>query len=55
VEQLAQAKNDATTARIFLYGFIGVIVLIAFLNILNTVSTMSFCVPKNLQFLKPSA
>ncbi|MFC4305921.1 ABC transporter permease [Cohnella boryungensis] len=39
VTELAQAKNDATTASLFFYGFIGVIVLIAFLNILNTVST----------------
>ncbi|KAA8745451.1 ABC transporter permease [Paenibacillus sp. UASWS1643] len=39
VEELAQAKNDAKTFSIFLYGFIGVIVLIAFLNIINTVST----------------
>ncbi|WP_039790983.1 ABC transporter permease, partial [Paenibacillus riograndensis] len=34
-----KAKNDAKTFSIFFYGFIGVIVLIAFLNIINTVST----------------
>ncbi|CQR55922.1 ABC transporter permease [Paenibacillus riograndensis] len=39
VEELAKAKNDAKTFSIFFYGFIGVIVLIAFLNIINTVST----------------
>lgn len=39
VAEVAQAKNDAKTFSILLYGFIGVIVLIAFLNIINTVST----------------
>ncbi|MCP3747758.1 ABC transporter permease [Paenibacillus sp. A3M_27_13] len=39
VAEVAQAKNDAKTFSILLYGFIGVIVLIAFLNIVNTVST----------------
>lgn len=39
VTEVAQAKNDAITFSILLYGFIGVIVLIAFLNIINTVST----------------
>lgn len=39
VAEVAQAKNDALTFSILLYGFIGVIVLIAFLNIINTVST----------------
>ncbi|WP_433753764.1 FtsX-like permease family protein [Paenibacillus amylolyticus] len=52
VEQLAQAKNDATTAKIFLYGFIGVIVLIAFLNILNTVSTNLILRTKEFAVLK---
>ncbi|MCW3790158.1 ABC transporter permease [Paenibacillus sp. LS1] len=52
VQQLAQAKNDATTAKIFLYGFIGVIVLIAFLNILNTVSTNLILRTKEFAVLK---
>lgn len=39
VAEVAKAKNDAKTFSILLYGFIGVIVLIAFLNIVNTVST----------------
>ncbi|WP_440108580.1 ABC transporter permease [Paenibacillus sp. QZ-Y1] len=48
----AEAKNDATTASIFLYGFIGVIVLIAFLNILNTVSTNLILRTKEFAVLK---
>ncbi|MEO2213122.1 FtsX-like permease family protein [Paenibacillus amylolyticus] len=48
----AKAKNDATTASIFLYGFIGVIVLIAFLNILNTVSTNLILRTKEFAVLK---
>lgn len=52
VEQMAQAKNDAITAKIFLYGFIGVIVLIAFLNILNTVSTNLILRTKEFAVLK---
>ncbi|GIP26341.1 ABC transporter permease [Paenibacillus sp. J23TS9] len=39
VAEVAKAKNDSKTFGILLYGFIGVIVLIAFLNIVNTVST----------------
>ncbi|WP_339199763.1 FtsX-like permease family protein [Paenibacillus sp. FSL P4-0176] len=48
----AKAKNDATTASIFLYGFIGVIVLIAFLNIMNTVSTNLILRTKEFAVLK---
>lgn len=39
VAEQEQANNDALIAGIFLYGFMGVIALIAFLNIINTVST----------------
>lgn len=52
VTELAQAKNDATIASIFLYGFIGVIALIAFLNIVNTVSTNLILRTKEFAVLK---
>lgn len=52
VKQLEQEKNDATTLNIFLYGFIGVIVSIAFLNILNTVSTNLILRSKEFAVLK---
>ncbi|RJG21357.1 ABC transporter permease [Paenibacillus thiaminolyticus] len=52
VAELAQAKNDAMTLSILLYGFIGVIVLIAFLNIVNTVSTNLILRTKEFAVLK---
>lgn len=52
VKELEQVKNDATTLNIFLYGFIGVIVAIAFLNILNTVSTNLILRSKEFAVLK---
>jgi putative ABC transport system permease protein len=52
VKQLEQDKNDAITINIFLYGFIGVIVSIAFLNILNTVSTNLILRSKEFAVLK---
>ncbi|WP_159081847.1 ABC transporter permease [Paenibacillus sp. CAA11] len=52
VEELAQAKNDTMTLSILLYGFIGVIVLIAFLNIVNTVSTNLILRTKEFTVLK---
>ncbi|WP_339310920.1 FtsX-like permease family protein [Paenibacillus sp. FSL M7-0896] len=52
VAEVAQAKNDAMTFSILLYGFIGVIVLIAFLNIVNTVSTNLILRTKEFAVLK---
>ncbi|MEO3944679.1 FtsX-like permease family protein [Gorillibacterium sp. CAU 1737] len=52
VSELLQAKNDAMTASIFFYGFIGVIILIAFLNIINTVSTNLILRTKEFAVLK---
>lgn len=52
VKELAEAENDAKTAEIFLYGFIGVIILIAFLNIVNTVSTNLILRTKEFAILK---
>lgn len=52
VAELSQAKNDAKTFSILLYGFIGVIVLIAFLNIVNTVSTNLILRTKEFAVLK---
>ncbi|MGN7412884.1 ABC transporter permease [Paenibacillus sp. SAF-068] len=52
VAELEQAHNDAITAKIFFYGFIGIIVLIAFLNILNTVSTNLILRTKEFAVLK---
>lgn len=52
VAELTQAKNDAKTFSILLYGFIGVIVLIAFLNIVNTVSTNLILRTKEFAVLK---
>ncbi|MGO4695459.1 ABC transporter permease [Paenibacillus sp. 2TAB26] len=52
VAEVAQAKNDAMTFSILLYGFIGVIVLIGFLNIMNTVSTNLILRTKEFAVLK---
>lgn len=52
VAELAQTKNDAMIASIFLYGFIGVIVFIGFLNIVNTVSTNLMLRTKEFAVLK---
>lgn len=52
VEEMKQARNDAMTLNIFLYGFIGVIAAIAFLNILNTVSTNLILRTKEFAVLK---
>lgn len=52
VEEVAKAKNDAKTFSILLYGFISVIVLIAFLNIVNTVSTNLILRTKEFAVLK---
>lgn len=52
VTELAEAKNDTITTAIFLYGFMGVIILIAFLNILNTVSTNLILRTKEFAVLK---
>ncbi|QLG40729.1 MULTISPECIES: ABC transporter permease [unclassified Paenibacillus] len=52
VEEMKQDQNDAKTLDIFLYGFIGVIVAIAFLNILNTVSTNLILRTKEFAVLK---
>lgn len=52
VEEMKQARNDALTLNIFLYGFIGVIAAIAFLNILNTVSTNLILRTKEFAVLK---
>ncbi|ETT48535.1 hypothetical protein C162_14675 [Paenibacillus sp. FSL R7-269] len=52
VAELTEAKNDAVTFSIILYGFIGVIVLIAFLNIVNTVSTNLILRTKEFAVLK---
>ncbi|MCK6073371.1 ABC transporter permease [Paenibacillus silvae] len=52
VEEMKQATNDAMTLNIFLYGFIGVISAIAFLNILNTVSTNLILRTKEFAVLK---
>lgn len=52
VEEMKQARNDAMTLNIFLYGFIGVISAIAFLNILNTVSTNLILRTKEFAVLK---
>ncbi|MEK5489301.1 ABC transporter permease [Paenibacillus sp. FSL R7-0297] len=52
VTEIAQAKNDAMTFSILLYGFIGVIVLIGFLNIMNTVSTNLILRTKEFAVLK---
>ncbi len=52
VAESIQAKNDERTSSIFLYGFIGVIALIAFLNILNTVSTNLILRTKEFAVLK---
>ncbi|MBP1907157.1 putative ABC transport system permease protein [Paenibacillus turicensis] len=50
--ELAEAKNDTITTAIFLYGFMGVIILIAFLNILNTMSTNLILRTKEFAVLK---
>jgi putative ABC transport system permease protein len=52
VAELEQAKNDAMIASIFLYGFMGVIALISFLNIVNTVSTNLILRSKEFAVLK---
>ncbi|PYE48056.1 ABC transporter permease [Paenibacillus barcinonensis] len=52
VEEMKQDRNDAITLNIFLYGFIGVIAAIAFLNILNTVSTNLILRTKEFAVLK---
>jgi putative ABC transport system permease protein len=52
VTELAEAKNDTITTGIFLYGFMGVIILIAFLNIINTVSTNLILRTKEFAVLK---
>jgi len=52
VAEIAQAKNDAMTFSILLYGFVGVIVLIGFLNIMNTVSTNLILRTKEFAVLK---
>ncbi|MFC5703966.1 ABC transporter permease [Cohnella faecalis] len=52
VAESEQAKNDEMTSRILLYGFIGVIDLIAFINILNTVSTNLILRTKEFAVLK---
>ena len=52
VTELAEATNDTITTSIFLYGFIGVIILIAFLNILNTMSTNLLLRTKEFAVLK---
>lgn len=52
VAELEQANNDAKIASIFLYGFMGVIALIAFLNIVNTVSTNLILRSKEFAVLK---
>lgn len=52
VTELAEAKNDTITTAIFLYGFMGVIIFIAFLNILNTVSTNLILRTKEFAVLK---
>ncbi|WP_178381926.1 ABC transporter permease [Paenibacillus sp. P32E] len=52
VTEIAQAKNDAMTFSILLYGFIGVIVLIGFLNIMNTVGTNLILRTKEFAVLK---
>lgn len=52
VTELAEAKNDTITTAIFLYGFMGVIILIAFLNILNTVVTNLLLRTKEFAVLK---
>lgn len=52
VTELTEAKNDTITTAIFLYGFMGVIILIAFLNILNTVSTNLILRTKEFAVLK---
>ncbi|GAA0391610.1 ABC transporter permease [Paenibacillus motobuensis] len=52
VAEVAKSKNDAKTFSILLYGFIGVIFLIAFLNIVNTVSTNLILRTKEFAVLK---
>ncbi|MDQ0169423.1 ABC transporter permease [Paenibacillus tundrae] len=52
VTEIAQAHNDAMTLSIILYGFIGVIVVIALLNIVNTVSTNLILRTKEFAVLK---
>lgn len=50
--EAAQNRNDAISVSIFLYGFIGVIILIGCLNIENTISTNIILRTKEFAVLK---